>query len=297
MEAASLQKSCRACSKNFIAQMEAILKQRTVTVWDFMFAACWLRPWTGKFGRRITHVGEQCFPSCYHSGKAKMIVTSVLLIDDDDTLLELLSEHLVGAGYQVKTANSAVKGLLLVMDVKPDLIILDVMMPGMDGWEVCRRIRESSTIPIIMLTAKEQELDKLRGFNLGVDDYVTKPFSFAELTARIGAVLSRSRKSSTSSQVIKSVDLVVDLDRHRVAKAGKTITLSPTEYRLLEVLVAHPNRTVPAETLLNEVWGSEYSGELEHVKHYIWLLRKKIETDPGNPQHILTDRGFGYRFE
>ena len=220
-----------------------------------------------------------------------------LLIDDDDTLLELLSDYLWAAGYQVKTANSGDKGLLLASEANPDLVILDVMMPAMDGWEVCRRLRESSDVPIIMLTAKEQEVDKLRGFSLGVDDYVTKPFSFAELVARIGAVLSRSQRSSPRSQVITSADLVIDLDRHRVIKAGKTIDLSPTEYRLLEVLVTHLNRTVPAEKLLSEVWGPGYVGEVEHVKHYIWLLRKKIETDPGDPQHIRTERGFGYRFE
>lgn len=240
---------------------------------------------------------EQCFPSQSLYGKAKMVDACVLLIDDDDTLLELLSDHLLVAGYQVKTANSGVKGLLLASDTKPSLVILDVMMPVMDGWEVCRRLRESSTVPIIMLTAKEHEVDKLRGFGLGVDDYVTKPFSFAELTARIGAVLSRSRLSFTRNQVITSADLVIDLDQHRVTKGGKMIDLSPTEFRLLEVLVTHLNRTVPVEKLLNEVWGPGYAREGEHVKHYIWLLRKKIETDPGNPQFILTDRGFGYRFE
>ncbi len=221
----------------------------------------------------------------------------VLLIDDDDTLLELLSDHLRSAGYLVKTANSGANGLLLASEAKPDLVILDVMMPAMDGWEVCRRLREASAVPIIMLTAKEQEVDKLRGFGLGVDDYVTKPFSFAELTARIGAVLSRARGNFHRSQVITSADLVIDLDHHRVIQAGKTIDLSPREYRLLEVLVSHLNRTVPVKKLLNEVWGPEYTGEVEHVKHYIWLLRKKIETDPGDPRHILTERGFGYRFE
>jgi two-component system KDP operon response regulator KdpE len=221
----------------------------------------------------------------------------VLLIDDDDTLLELLSDHLRAAGYLVKTANSGAKGLLLASEARPDLVILDVMMPAMDGWEVCRRMREGSAVPIIMLTAKEQEVDKLRGFSLGVDDYVTKPFSFAELVARIGAVLLRTRRSFPRSQVITSADLVIDLNKHRVIQAGKTIDLTPTEYRLLEVLVTHLNQTVPVEKLLNEVWGPEYAGEVEHVKHYIWLLRKKIETDPGDPRHILTERGFGYRFE
>lgn len=236
-------------------------------------------------------------PSHYLSGKAKMIDACVLLIDDDDTLLELLGDHLRAAGYLVKTANSGAQGLQLALEAKPDLVILDVMMPAMDGWEVCRTLREGSDVPIIMLTAKEQELDKLRGFSLGVDDYVTKPFSFAELAARIGAVLLRTGRSSPRSKVITSADLMIDLDQHKVARAGKAIDLSPMEYRLLEVLVTHLNRTVPVEKLLKEVWGPEYAGEVEHVKHYIWLLRKKIETDPGDPQHIFTERGFGYRFE
>ena len=226
-----------------------------------------------------------------------MTDASILLIDDDETLLELLGDHLRAAGYQVKTANSGAQGLLLALEAKPDLVIVDVMMPAMDGWEVCRRLRQGSAVPIIMLTAKEQEMDKLRGFSLGVDDYVTKPFSFAELAARIAAILLRAGRSTSRSQVITSADLVIDLDQRKVTRVGKAIDLSPMEYRLLEVLVTHLNRTVPVEKLLNEVWGPEYAGEVEHVKHYIWLLRKKIETDPGDPQHIFTARGFGYRFE
>jgi two-component system KDP operon response regulator KdpE len=171
------------------------------------------------------------------------------------------------------------------------------MMPAMDGWEVCRRLREGSAVPIIMLTAKEQEMDKLRGFSLGVDDYVTKPFSFAELAARIAAVLLRAGRSTPKSQVITSADLMIDLDQRKVTRAGKVIDLSPMEYRLLEVLVTHLGRTVAVGKLLKEVWGPEYAGEVEHVKQYIWLLRKKIETDPGDPQHIFTERGFGYRFK
>ncbi|HLA97729.1 MAG TPA: response regulator transcription factor [Anaerolineales bacterium] len=226
-----------------------------------------------------------------------MTEASIILIDDDSTLLELLGEHLHSSGYEVKSANSGLMGISLVSDLKPDLVILDVMMPGMDGWEVCRRLREVSSVPIIMLTAKEQEIDKLRGFKLGVDDYVTKPFSFAELTARVGAVLSRTRRNMPHSRVITSADLVIDLERNRVMKGEKVINLTPTEFRLLEALVASRNRTLPVDMLLENVWGAEYAGEVEHVKHYIWLLRKKIETDPGDPQHIITERGFGYRFE
>jgi two-component system KDP operon response regulator KdpE len=222
---------------------------------------------------------------------------TVLLIDDDQTLLELLSGHLQAAGYQPLTASDGPNGLDLAVEAQPDLVVLDVMMPGMDGWEVCRRLREKSRVPIIMLTAKDEEIDKLHGFRLGVDDYVTKPFSFAELTARVGAVLARTTRSPQSAHQMTSGDLTIDFDQRHVMVAGRLADLTPTEYHLLETLARHAQRTVPSEHLLAEVWGPEYAGEVEHVKHYIWSLRKKIEVDPGDPKHILTERGFGYRFE
>lgn len=226
-----------------------------------------------------------------------MTAKQILLIDDDEILLELLSEHVQAAGYFCLTANSGLAGLQLASKKRPDLVVLDIMMPVMDGWEVCKHLRMDSTIPIIMLTAKGEEFDKLRGFHLGVDDYVTKPFSFAELVARIGAVLARTQNEVHSNQHVKSGDLTIDFDRHQVLVAGESIDLSPTEYRLLETLARHSNRTLSIEQLLDEVWGPEYEGQFDQIKHYIWSLRKKIERDPGNPDHILTDRGFGYRFE
>jgi two-component system KDP operon response regulator KdpE len=222
---------------------------------------------------------------------------TVLLIDDDQTLLELLSGHLQAAGYQPLTASDGPNGLHLAVEAQPDLVVLDVMMPGMDGWEICQRLREKSSVPIIMLTAKDEEIDKLHGFRLGVDDYVTKPFSFAELTARVGAVLARTTRSPQSAHQMTSGDLTIDFDQRHVMVAGRLADLTPTEYHLLETLARHAQRTVPSEHLLAEVWGPEYAGEVEHVKHYIWSLRKKIEVDPGDPKHILTERGFGYRFE
>lgn len=225
-----------------------------------------------------------------------MNLETILIIDDDTTLLDLLGEHLTAAGYETGRAESGAQGLALVETAEPDLVVLDVMMPGMDGWEVCRRLRRLSDVPIIFLTAKDEEMDKLRGFRLGVDDYVTKPFSFAELTARIGAVLART-KGTTSRQVVLSGDLHIDFTQRRVTVAGAPIELTPTEYRLLEVLARHPHRPIPTEMLLQKVWGPAYAGESEHVKHYIWSLRKKIEADPGDPRHILTERGYGYRLE
>jgi DNA-binding response OmpR family regulator len=221
----------------------------------------------------------------------------VLLIDDDQTLLELLADHTRSAGYRVLTANNGDDGLKVARTEQPDLVVLDVMMPGMDGWEVITILRDTSFVPIIMLTAKGDEIDKLRGFHLQVDDYVTKPFSFAELIARIRAILARSGRGTQSGPKVVSGFLEIDFTQRRVTISGQLVDLSPTEYRLLEALARYPGRTVPTEQLLEEVWGTEYVGESEHVKHYIWALRKKLENNPGDPHHIITQRGFGYRFE
>lgn len=222
---------------------------------------------------------------------------TVLLVDDDETLLELLTGHLQSAGYLALTARNGAEGLGLVAEKQPSLVVLDVMMPGMDGWTVCKRIREESSVPIIMLTAKGEEVDKLRGFHLGVDDYVTKPFSFAEIVARIGAVLARAAHSIPTDLIVSAGNLLIDLSERQVMLDGEKVDLTPTEYRLLEILARFVNKTVPTEKLLQEVWGSEYTGETDHVKQYVWSLRKKLETDPGAPTHILTERGFGYRLE
>ena len=226
-----------------------------------------------------------------------MTEPTILLIDDDATLLELLADHLHAAGYRPVVALDGQAGLRRAHLSHPDLVVLDVMMPGMDGWEVCRRLREETVVPIILLTAKDEELDKLRGFRLGVDDYVTKPFSFAELTARVGAVLARTRHGALPQCRITSGNVTIDLDTHHVTVSGRPVELTPTEYRLLALLARQPNRIVPTEQLLIDVWGLEYAGEIKHVKHYIWSLRQKIEADPGDPRHILTERGFGYRFQ
>jgi DNA-binding response OmpR family regulator len=222
---------------------------------------------------------------------------TILLIDDDPTLLELLAEHVRMAGYQVLTANRGEEGVALAFEKEVDLVVLDVMMPGMDGWEVCRRLREGSNVPILMLTAKGEEIDKLRGFHLGVDDYVSKPFSFAEVVARIRAVLARVQRNVGKVRHLTSGDLTIEFDQHKVTVGGNVVELSPTEFRLLETLARQAHRTLPTEQLVIQVWGETYAGEVEHVKRYIWALRKKIERDPGDPRHILTERGFGYRVE
>lgn len=221
----------------------------------------------------------------------------ILVIDDDLTLLDLLKQSLEKAGYKVLTATNGIDGLQMVYKGKADLVVLDVMMPRMDGLETCNRLREISDVPIIMLTAKDKEADALKGFQCGVDDYVTKPFSFSELTARVNAVLLRTRKAPPDKQrhVYVFDQLVVDADNSQVTLRGKPVSLTPTEFQLLLTLAENAGRILSHEQLLSHVWGPEYVGETGYVKRYIWYLRQKIEDDPGDPQYILTERGFGYK--
>jgi two-component system KDP operon response regulator KdpE len=221
--------------------------------------------------------------------------TTVLVIDDDTTLNGLIAEYLEKAGYRSVTASSGLTGLQAFYEHHPDLVVLDVMMPKMDGWKVCERIREVFDVPLIMLTAKGEECDRLRGFQLGVDDYVIKPFSFAELTARIKVILARGGRtqSDTRPQVLDCKNLSIDFGERRVWRDGQLVHLTPTEFRLLAVLAETPGRTLSPSTLLTRVWGSEYFN-LENVKRYIHYLRQKLENDPENPELIITDRGFGY---
>lgn len=223
---------------------------------------------------------------------------TILVIDDDTVLLGLLRQSLERNGYAVETAANGLAGLQRAYEIHPNLVVLDVMMPRMDGWEVCARLREVTQVPIIMLTAKDEERDKLRGFRLGIDDYVTKPFSFAELTARVAAVLHRTQQAQPAGRprVYTAGDLVIDLESLRVTKKGVQISLTPTEFRLLAVLVENAGRVLTHEQLLDHVWGFEYAGDTGYVKRYVWYLRQKLEDDPNNPHYILTERGFGYSF-
>jgi two-component system KDP operon response regulator KdpE len=222
---------------------------------------------------------------------------TILIIDDDLTLIDLLGQSLGKAGYRVLSASNGIDGLQMLYKNHADLVILDVMMPRMDGWEACTRIREISDVPIVMLTAKDEEADALKGFQCGVDDYVTKPFSFAELTARVKAVLQRTGKASPEAQMKVYVfgDLVVDVDNSHVTVRGKPVSLTPTEFQLLLTLAENAGRILSHEQLLSQVWGHEYVGEPGYVKRYIWYLRQKIEEDPSNPEYIITERGFGYK--
>jgi two-component system KDP operon response regulator KdpE len=220
----------------------------------------------------------------------------VLLIDDDPTLLGLLAQHLSGAAYHVITAVSGTTGLQMFYDHHPDLVILDVMMPGMDGWAVCEHIRETSDVPIILLTAKGEEQDRLLGFRLGVDDYVVKPFSSAELVARVGAILARSKRAQPETHPASIVrgEIIIDLAERRVTRGGQPVRLTPTEFRLLAALAEKPGHTVSPKELLARVWGNEYVDDVENVKRYIHYLRQKLEDDAEHPRLIMTERGFGY---
>jgi DNA-binding response OmpR family regulator len=220
--------------------------------------------------------------------------TRILLVDDDPTLSSLLSQYLRESDFDVFEAPTGQAGLRLAYNEHPDLVLLDVMLPGMDGWEVCARLRELSDMPIIMLTAKATEADKLRGFQLGVDDYVTKPFSFTELTARIQAVVGRTRDERKETGYIAHGEIVLDMDKYQASLAGRTLDLTPTEFRLLETLVRRKGRVASEKELVRVVWGSTRS-DPALVRRYILMLRKKLEVDPSSPVWIRTVRGFGYR--
>ena len=222
----------------------------------------------------------------------------LLLIDDDKSLTELLGSYLTDQGFSIKVAKDGSEGFRFMFNFRPDLVILDVTMPKRDGWETLKRIREVSDLPIIMLTARDDELDILRGFSMGADDYVTKPFSFAQFSARIRAVLSRSdRLDERGPNHIQVGDLRLELYTKQVWRGEERITLTPTELKLLAVLMNRAGEVVSSEDIVRDVWGPQYAGELGHVRRYIWHLRNKIEPDPENPTYVHNERGFGYRFQ
>jgi two-component system KDP operon response regulator KdpE len=224
-------------------------------------------------------------------------MSEILLIDDDRDLTQLLGDYLGGQGYATRVAGDGREGLRALFERKPDLIILDVSMPNKDGWETLKRIREVSEAPVIMLTARSDEPEVLRGFSLGADDYVTKPFSFAQLTARIRAVLSRQGQAKSGEEELRYADLLVDLGVKRVTRNGEPIPLTPTEFKLLTALMRRAGEVVSPDELVKEVWGPQYANEIGHVRRYVWHLRQKIEPDPEHPRYIHNERGYGYRFQ
>ncbi|HOT52543.1 MAG TPA: response regulator transcription factor [Anaerolineaceae bacterium] len=222
----------------------------------------------------------------------------ILVVDDEKGLVKLIRLNLEHDGFEVFEANNGTQAMDRLRAVLPDLVLLDVMMPDMDGFQVLRMIREVGTTPVIMLTAKGEENDKVRGLELGADDYVTKPFSPRELTSRIRAVLRRGSFSDQTDTGKISVDdrLQIDFDRHEVWVDGALVQLRPTEYRLLYHLVKNAGWVLTHDQILSKVWGYEYEDEPHYVRLYVNYLRKKIEKDPANPRYILTERGVGYRF-
>ena len=222
----------------------------------------------------------------------------ILIVDDDKTLLRFVGEFLEEQGYEVVTADRGPKALRAFFEARPDLVFLDIMMPGMDGWEVCARLRELADTPIVMLTAKTDEPDKLRGFRLGVDDYITKPFSLAELGARARAILARTASARQQEKSVFRVgDLEVDMSRREASIEGEVLDLTPTEFRLLSVLAQRSSEAIAQEELIREVWGENRKTSGSALRRYIWFLRQKIEEDPEDPRRLHNVRGFGYRLE
>jgi len=228
------------------------------------------------------------------------MATNVLIIDDDVSLCQVLQLSLGRLGFEVEIAHDAIAGLQKAYAVRPDAVLLDIMMPTMDGWEACRRFREMTDVPLIMLTALGAQKDVVKGLNLGADDYVVKPVTADELAARIKAVMRRAARAKaheTNQKPILSVDnLVIDFNKYEVTVDGKRIDLSPTEFRLLSVLARYKGRVLPHEFLLTEVWGAEYVGEIDYLRLYISYLRRKLEKDPSKPALIHNEWGVGYRF-
>jgi two-component system KDP operon response regulator KdpE len=222
----------------------------------------------------------------------------VLVVDDEPRMIRFIRMNLELEGYHVVEAGNGIEALDQVRKHMPDLVIMDIMMPKMDGFETLRLLREISTVPVILLTVKGEEEDRIRGLELGADDYVTKPFSPRELISRVNAVLRRADWPSPAPRTILAIDdrLSVDFNRHQVIVNDNRIDLRPTEYRLLTHLIQNAGWVVPHETLLAKVWGYEYRDETHYLRLYINYLRKKIEEDPAKPKYILTERGVGYRF-
>jgi len=222
----------------------------------------------------------------------------ILVIEDEEEITRLLEFRFQQEGYDVLAAKNGVDGLRILQQEHPDLVMLDVMMPRMNGWETCKRIRQYSDVPVIMLTALGQEADKVRGLELGADDFVTKPFSLAELVARVRAALRRGKQPLATNGTVRIDErLAVDRARQQVIVDGQKIELSPTEFRVLDCFLDNTGRILTHQSLLTQVWGWEYLDETDYLKVYIHHLRKKIEEDPAKPCYIVTERGLGYRFQ
>lgn len=221
---------------------------------------------------------------------------SILVVDDEERMVRFIRLNLEQDGFQVVEAFTGQQAMDKLRQSLPDLVLLDVMLPDFDGFEVLRLIRENNEVPVIMLTAKGEEDDRVRGLELGADDYVTKPFSPRELTSRVRAVLRRTESASTTGVIEVDERLKIDFDRRQVWVEGELVKLRPTEYRLLYHLVQNAGWVITHDQILAKVWGYEYQDEPHYVRLYVNYLRQKLEEDPADPKYILTERGVGYRF-
>ncbi len=223
----------------------------------------------------------------------------ILIIEDERPLAEAVGFSLEKEGYQVDIALDGESGWRKCREGAYDLVLLDLMLPGMDGMEICRRLRKESDVPVIMLTAKDSDVDKVLGLEMGADDYVTKPFNMRELTARVKAVLRRGAKDREAREeaILRSGDIELDRERHEVRVGGRVVEMPLMEYRLLELFLRHPGKALPREYLIGQVWEGDYYGQSKTLEVHIRRLREKVEPDPSRPSRIITVRGVGYRFE
>ena len=224
-----------------------------------------------------------------------MTQRSVLIVDDDTKLVELLQLYFQKDGFIVYTAYDGLTALKTARDKQPDILVLDLMLPGMDGWDICRTLRRDSDVPILMLTARDEESDRLVGLEIGADDYVTKPFSPKEVVARVKAILRRTKRATVKTEPVRMGDVVIDLEQYQVTKGGQAIELTPTEFKILELLAANPGRVFSRLQIVEQIQGYSFEGYERTVDAHVKNLRRKIEENPKEPEYIHTIYGVGYR--
>ena len=235
-----------------------------------------------------------------------MSTGKILVVDDDKNILDVLKYNFTKEGYEVVITDNGISALELARQLHPAIILLDIMLPGMNGFDVCRTLRKEMTVPILILTARTEEVDRIVGLEIGADDYISKPFSIRELTARVHSILRRSQwqqgpqstpKQEENSPQIVSGELELDTSRHEVLRHGVPMKLSPLEFKLLEFLMRHHGQVFSREQLIESVWAYDYEGGTRTVDVHIRALRRQIEVDPAKPRHLMTVHGFGYKFE
>ncbi len=221
----------------------------------------------------------------------------ILVVDDEPKIVKLAQDYLQQAGFTVLSAMDGTTAIAMARHERPDLIVLDLNLPGMDGIDVCRAIRRESDVPVVMLTARDSETDRLIGLELGADDYITKPFSPRELVARVRAVLRRTKGEVGQVGIIRAGDLLIDLNGHSVKRRGETLHLTPSEFLLLTILAQRPGQVFSREQLLERLYGVAYDGFARSIDAHVKNLRQKLEDDPADPRYIMTIYGIGYKFD